>query len=188
MLGAQRDFADGGEELAVLAGRGGLNDGGGRAGRETAGLQAARDRLEIFHAHVNAERRAELGVVFPANRGVGFVRILVAGEKHDGGTVGAVRERHAGIGRRGERGGDAGHDLERNAGVDERLGLLAAAAEDERIAALEADDGFALAREADERALDVALRAAEAAAFFPTKTLSASGRARARISGATRWS
>ena len=33
-----------------------------------------------------------------------------------------------------------GHDLERDPGRGQRLGLLAAAAEDERVAALEADD------------------------------------------------
>ena len=46
-------------------------------------------------------------------------------------------ERDAGVGRRGDGGGHAGHDDERHAGGDQRLGLLAAAAEDERIAALE---------------------------------------------------
>ena len=45
-----------------------------------------------------------------------------------------------GVGGRRDRRGDAGHDLERDAGGRERLRLLAAAAEDERVAALEAHD------------------------------------------------
>ena len=95
-------------------------------------------------------------------------------------------ERDARIGGRRQRGSDAWNDFERNASLGERFGLLSTAAEDEGIAALEADDGFAFAGEADEGALDVALRGAEAAAFFPTNTRSAPGRASARISGGTR--
>ena len=53
--------------------------------------------------------------------------------------------------------GHAGHDLERNAGVGQRFGLFAAAAEDERIAALEAHDGEAAARALDQHGADLVL-------------------------------
>ena len=45
-----------------------------------------------------------------------------------------------GVRRRRDRARDAGHDFERHAGRDARLGLLAAAAEHERVAALEPHD------------------------------------------------
>src|SRR5207248_1983544 len=54
--------------------------------------------------------------------------------------------------RRGaQRGGDAGDHLEGDAGGGERLGLLAAAAEQERVAALEAHDALAAAGGVDQR-------------------------------------
>src|SRR5688500_13337178 len=83
----------------------------------------------------------------------------------------AMGERDAGIRRRGEGGGDAGDDFKLDAGRDQRFGLFATAAENKRVAALEADDVFAFAGEPDQRALDVALGAAEAAAFLADKHL-----------------
>ncbi len=48
-----------------------------------------------------------------------------------------MRDGNAGQCGRRDGGGDAGHHFERDAGVDQRQGLLAAAAEHERVAALE---------------------------------------------------
>ena len=45
--------------------------------------------------------------------------------------------RDAGVGGHRDRGADAGHHLEGDAGLRQRQGLLAAAAEHERVAALE---------------------------------------------------
>src|SRR5208282_815501 len=64
-------------------------------------------------------------------------------------------------GRRGERreaGRDAGDDAERNAGGRERLRLLAAASEYERIATLEPQHPLAGARQLHQAPADVALR------------------------------
>ena len=52
----------------------------------------------------------------------------------------AVGERDAGERRHGGQRRHARHDLVRDAGIDERLDLLAAAAEDERVAALQPHD------------------------------------------------
>ena len=60
-------------------------------------------------------------------------------------------DRHARIGRHGDRRGDPGHDLVGDAGLAQRLRLLAAAAEDERVAALEAHDERARAAVLDQR-------------------------------------
>ena len=90
----------------------------------------------------------------------------MAGEENDAAGMGAVRERDAGVGGGGEGRRDAGNDFEGDAGGHEGLGFFAAAAEDERIAAFEPNDVFALPGKADEGGLDIGLRAAKAAAFF----------------------
>ena len=51
-----------------------------------------------------------------------------------------MRDRDSGRGRNGAERGDPGHDLEWHAGLGQRQGLLATAPEDERVAALQADD------------------------------------------------
>ena len=72
----------------------------------------------------------------------------------------AVRERDARARRRPQRRGDARDDLERHPRRRELLGLLAAAPEDERIAALEAHDARALERAQRRRADGCAPRGA----------------------------
>ena len=62
------------------------------------------------------------------------------GDERDGAREAAVRDRDARVGERGDAGGDAGHDLEGDAGGAQRQRLLAAAAEHERVAALQAHD------------------------------------------------
>ena len=66
-------------------------------------------------------------------------------------------ERNAGVGGNGDRRRDAGNDLEGDAGRRQRLGLLAAAAENEGITALESDDALALPRSGDEQPDDLVL-------------------------------
>ncbi len=62
-----------------------------------------------------------------------------------------------GVGRRRDSRRDAGHDLERDPGPLERLGLLASTPEHERVAALEPDDRLALQAVVDQHALDLGL-------------------------------
>ena len=66
-------------------------------------------------------------------------------------------DRDAGIGKAADAGGDARYHAERNARLDQRQGFLAAAAEHEGVAALEAQDPVALARQRDQPERDVAL-------------------------------
>ena len=70
----------------------------------------------------------------------------------------AVGERDAGVGGAARGRGDAGHDLEGDALGGERLDLLAAAPEDEGVAALEAHDALALLGQAHQQVVDVLLR------------------------------
>ena len=63
-------------------------------------------------------------------------------------------------------GGDAGHDLERDAGLAQHQRLLAAAPEHERVAALEAHDAAAGARVLDQQPVDLVLRHLRPAALL----------------------
>ncbi len=72
----------------------------------------------------------------------------------------------AGVGGAGEDGTDAGDDLEGEFLAGERLGFLAAAAEDEGIAALETDDALAGAGFLDEEGVDFVLGEGVGAGFF----------------------
>ena len=65
-------------------------------------------------------------------------------------------QRDPGVGRAAGRGGDPGDDLEGDPGGEQRLELLAAAAEDERIAALERHHVPAGAARLDEQRVDAA--------------------------------
>ena len=111
-----------------------------------ASMRAATIDLEPGDAHVEDQRSGEPRQRRPVEARAGLAGRLVAGDDADRAGVVAVRQRDAGARRGPQRGGDARHDLVGDAGLAEGFGLLAAAAEDHRVAALEADDGAALAR------------------------------------------
>ena len=101
------------------------------------------------------------------------------------GREAAVRHRDAGQLRRRDRGGHARHDLERNPGRRQRQRFFAAAAEHERVAALEPDDALALPRGADHQPVDrLLLDAGAARALADAETLRAAS-ARAGPSAST---
>ena len=77
---------------------------------------------------------------------------LVARQEGDGVRHVAMGERDLQARGGGDAGGDAGHDLDGDAGRAQRIELLAAPAEDERIAALEPDHGLAGRRAGDRAA------------------------------------
>jgi hypothetical protein len=88
----------------------------------------------------------------------------MAGDEHHAVRMLAVRQRRAQRGQRRQAGGDAVDDLHRRCRRTQVLHLLAAAAEDERVAALEAHHVFAFARGHDHQLFDEGLRRALAAA------------------------
>ena len=67
-------------------------------------------------------------------------RVLVPGDHREARRHPPVRHRDARVGRRRDRAGDAGHDLEGDARGEARLRLFAAAPEHERVAALQPHD------------------------------------------------
>src|SRR5262249_59906518 len=69
----------------------------------------------------------------------------------------AMRGGDPGIGERADRRGHARHHLERDAGCAQRLRLLGATPEDERVSVLEPHDGLSGTRPLDEQLLDVPL-------------------------------
>ena len=187
VFGFQRDLADGGEQLAVFAGGGGLHDRDGRLRAKPARLQAPGDRLEIFHPHVNAQRGAKPPVVFPADRGVRLCRVFVAGQKNDRRSVCAMGERNAGVRRRRQRRRDAGNDFER-----ESPPRPDASASSPPRPKMKGSPPFSRTTVFPSRASRMRVPSISRCGqqkpppFLPTKTRSASDRASARISGATR--
>ena len=101
------------------------------------------DQRQVPDAHVEHERAGEAGERVPVERRLGLLGILVAGHERNGRGGVAVRDRNARVGRSRHAGGHAGHDLERHTRRGERLRLLAAAPEHERVAALEAHHALA---------------------------------------------
>ncbi len=99
-------------------------------------MSRARDRGPLGDAHEHDDRAAHAGECFP----VGLVLVAepaVTGDDGDARRHPALRDRHPCGGRCGDRRGDAGHDLERHARGLQRECLLAAASEEERVAALQ---------------------------------------------------
>ncbi len=82
----------------------------------------------------------------------------MTGQQGEGRVAVAVRDRNARVGGGGNGGGDAGHDDVRHAGGPQGFAFLAAAAEDERIAALEPNDTPAGLGFFNEQRLDLGLR------------------------------
>ena len=128
----------------ALAGRGGVHhDGGRRVGGETGLDQLRHDRCAALDAHQHHQRAAQAADGRPVDRiAVGG---LVAGDDRDRTGDLTVRDGDAGGGRAGERRADARHDPALDARLGEHLHLFATAAEQERVAALQAHDSPARA-------------------------------------------
>ena len=109
-------------------------------------ISAFGDLGDAARAHEHHERAAGARERVPVGVGRALRRVLVAGHDRDARRHAAVRHRDAGVRGRGDRARDAGHDLERHARGDARLGLFAAAAEHERVAALQPHDRRSPAR------------------------------------------
>ena len=140
---AGRELGQGGGDRLLLAVRGPLDDRGRRR-RVLAGSQEMKDDpLEPRHPHVDDQRPGEAGQGVPVEGRLVLRRVLVAGHDRDAAGMGSMRQRNAGKRRRPESRGHAGDDFKRDAGRLENLRLLAAPAEDRRIAAFEPDDAAA---------------------------------------------
>jgi hypothetical protein len=118
--------------------------------------EVLRDRGQIAEAHQKHDRAVELRQRFPLDAGR-CIR-FVAGDECERGGVGAMRDRNPGVCGSGQRGRNARHDLERDAGRGQLLRFFATASEDERIAAFEPDDRFPFLRFVDQELVDLLLR------------------------------
>ena len=151
------DVGQRGQERALTGERAALDHRHRLVGRPALGDEALGDPRQRAHAHVEDERAREAGERGPVDRRVRLVRVLVAGDERDAAGQLAVRDRDARVGRRGDAGGHARHDLERDAGLVQHQRLLAAAAEHERVAALEPDDRSPGARVLEQQRVRVVL-------------------------------
>ncbi len=115
-----------------------LDDGDGRLLAPSGGEEPLGNRRQVAHAHVEDERvDAGQGVVVDGRLALGGV--LVAGDERDGRGASPVGQGDAGVAAGGDGRRHAGDDAEGDAGGRQGVGLLAAAAEDQRVPALEPD-------------------------------------------------
>ena len=115
---------------------------------------------------------------------VGLVLVAeaaMAGDDGDARRHAALRDGHASGGRRGERGGDARHHLERHARSPQGEGLLAAPAEQERVATLQPHDARVLLRELDQEVVDELLRDRTSGALADVDALDVPGHEREHL-------
>ena len=126
--------------LMLLPRRGGVrNDCRGNIFGEARGEKFLAQARKVMSRHVDDKRGIALGEIFP----VGFLvpaalLRVVAGHDDHARAFAAIRERYAERSGCAESGGDAGNHVERDIGSRERVDLFGEAAEDSRVAALEA--------------------------------------------------
>ena len=130
----------------------------GLVGVAAGGDQGRGVVAQALDAHVEDERAGEAGERLPVERALLLLGVLVAGDEGDRGGVVAVGDRDAGVGAGRDAGRDPRHDLELDPGLAQRLALLAAAAEDERVAALQPHHALARPRRLDQPLADLLLR------------------------------
>ena len=106
--------------------------------RSTSGLQPGRDDRAGTHAHQDHQRPVDPSEGVPVDAGKRRVAEVSGHDRDRGGHV-PVGHRDPGGGRCRERRADARHDLDRDADPTEGFGLLAPAAEHERVSTLQSD-------------------------------------------------
>ncbi len=155
---AVRDRRQRGADRALLRARSPSHGGDGRLRRPTARDEFVDDLRQVARAHEDHERPARARERRPVGVGRALRRVFVAGHDRHARRHAAMRHRDARVRGGGDRARDAGHDLERDAGRDARLGFLAAAAEHERVAALQPHDRLAREPTRDQHLVDLFLR------------------------------
>ena len=101
-----------------------LDDGGGSRLGEPVRDQPARDRVEVAARHEENERPVRVRELAPIQRRGLLGGVFVPGCDRERRVVLPMRHRNAGVRRGGERRADSGNDVERNAGVAQRLAPL----------------------------------------------------------------
>jgi len=151
----------------MLRGQCRVDDGdGGSFRREAVLLNGLRKSGQGFFGHVDYSGCAGIGQRFPIDIGGQAAFVVVAGDVLEAAGVQAMRERNAERGGGGLSGGDAGDDFDRDACFLGGEEFFAGAAENERVAAFEAQDVFAGAGVCDHEGVDVVLAAGGAIAHF----------------------
>jgi len=118
--------------------------------------QVVADMAGAFEAHVKHHRLTRLHQRRPVQ--IQRAVLQMAGHEHARLSVIAMGQGNAGIGRATGGGGHPRHHLEGNSGRHQRLDFLAAAPEDERIAALEPQHSPASQGQIHQQLIDVLLR------------------------------
>lgn len=131
-------------------GRSVCDEGSRAVGCTAGGDQPFDDVTDMFQSHVKDENLGTAGEGRPVELVGHIARQIMAGHEGHSGCRRAVGHGNAGIGEPADRGGHAGHDVERDVGGDQRERFLTTTPEQERVATLQAQDAFALACQGDQ--------------------------------------
>ena len=123
----------------------------------SVGDELGHDVRQVLHPHEEDEGPDAPGEGGPVDAGLNFGRVFVAGDEGDGGGHLAVAEGDTRVSGCCNGRGDAGHDLEGDAGLHQHFSLLAAAAEHERVAPLQPGDRLVLPGLGHDQGVDLIL-------------------------------
>jgi len=152
------DRAERSDERALSGRRAVLDHGDGGRRRATVRLQGVGDLPEVTHRHQEDDRPVRVAERRVVQRRLALGRIFMTRRDDERGVVRAMGDGNPRVRRRRDGGRDARYDLEGDAARAKRLGLLAAAPEDERIAAFEPNDAFAARPQANQHRRNLVLR------------------------------
>ena len=143
--GERCDVGQRAAQQPLLGKRGALDDGDRMIGLRPGGAQPRDDARQLGDAHVEDDRVLRVGKEAPVGR---RAAVVVTGHEGDALRQAAVGEGQSRARRRAERRGDAGHHGVGDAVRLQDLEFLAAAAEHERVTALQARHALAARRRA----------------------------------------
>ena len=121
------------------------------------GHQRSRELANTFHSHQYHFSARHFGQWLPIQRRIVFRGIFVAGNDREAGAKVAMGEWNTSVVGCCDDRRDARDDFEWNLGLGQCLGFFAAAPEDVRVAALEANHGFAFTRFRNQQRIEFVL-------------------------------
>ena len=154
---SRRSLAHGRHEHPLLRLRPPANHRGGRIRRPPIGNELLRDMRQIRNAHEENQRIHARRQLIPAHVRVALRRVLMPGDDRKGSCDGPVRDRNTRISRHRNSRGNAWNDFKGQTVFLQQQCFLSAAAEHERIAALEAHHALALLCLVHEQLIDIRL-------------------------------
>jgi hypothetical protein len=146
-----------GLENPLMAGRRPADHGNRCLGKQATAHKLACNGIEMFERHVNHQRLTAGSQRMPVDAVWHIATGHMPGNEGDSMIGIAMSRWNTGIGKAANARCDARHDAERNTRSDQRQGFLATTPKDKGIAALQAQDTFAGARQGNQTVRNIRL-------------------------------